>query len=413
MCPALVLCLSLTPLGGAAPAALAAVPPDDGGGSYHQEVTGVPGAPPAPDVTAASAALMDVSSGRVLYAKNGHVRRAPASLTKVATALVALEAGDLDSLVEVSAAAAGIGGSSIWLEAGEQQTLRDLLYGLMLRSGNDAAAAIAEHVGGTVDHFVYEMNRLAARVGAGDTHFRNPHGLPALGHYSSALDMALLAREGLLRSDFRELVSTRRYVMPWPGHPWDRAVYNENRLLWLYPGADGVKTGWTEEAGRCLIASATRDGWQLVAVVLHAPDMWADATELLDWGFSSFESRLVCRAGEEVAQVRVAGAAERWVPLATARDVRIALLAGGNEGFRVDPDVPPYVTSPVAEGETIGTLRVVVGGEALGNAPLVSLRPVAAGGLVGQFLQDVWVLLRNLFDRLLGAPGPSSVGRGP
>ncbi len=370
--------------------------------SYHPEVLVPAGAPEPPSVTATSAVLIDISSGRVLYAKSAHLERAPASLTKVMTCLLALEDGRLDDTIEVSEVAASVGGSSVWLEAGEVQTVRDLLYGLMLRSGNDAAEAIAEHMAGNSGDFALLMNRRAAEIGATSTHFRNPHGLPASGHYTTAADFALIVREALLRPDFREIVSTRRYVIPWPGQPWDRAVYNENRLLWTYPGADGVKTGWTEEAGRCLVASATREGWQLAAVLLDAPEMWTDATQLLDWGFESFRRLELYRAGDQVARTRLAGTAERWVRLDAGRDVSVAVLPGEEDRIEVEPDPPGYVRAPLAAGDEVGTVRLVIEGEPLHPVPLVAGEAVPPGGLLGHFLEDLWVVLRDTLARLLG-----------
>ncbi len=398
----LIVTLSLSaPATRAAAASSAPATTEPPGESYHPDIVVPAGAPEMPAVTAEAAVLMDVASGRLLYAKNAHDQRAPASLTKVMTCLLALEAGDLEDTVEVSATASGVGGSSIWLEPGETQTMRDLLYGLMLRSGNDAAEAIAEHIAGNASDFALLMNRRAAEIGASATHFRNPHGLPASGHVTTAADLALITREALLRPDFREIVATRRHVIPWPGQPWDRTVYNENRLLWLYPGADGVKTGWTEEAGRCLIASATRGGWQLLAVVLDAPEMWTDATSLMDWGFSSFRSVEVYSEGAPVTRVRVAGAAERWVPLEVARAVRVAVLPGEEALLRAEPEPPSFVRSPLEAGTEVGKLRLELAGMPLAPVALVSAENVPAGGLLGQFLEDLWVLLRTTLERLI------------
>lgn len=359
------------------------------------------GAPTPPAVTAGAAALIDVGSGRLLYAKNGSTPRAPASLTKVMTGLLCLEAGNLDEPVTISPQAAGTEGSSVWLEAGEVHTLRDLLHALLLRSGNDAAVAIAEHLGGSVEEFAFLMNQRAGVAGASETHFRNPHGLPASGHETTAVDLAYISREALLRADFREVVSTRHYVMPWPGQPWDRALYNENRLLWLYPGADGVKTGWTSEAGRCFIGSATRDGWQLAAVVLDAPEMWADTTALLDWGFTSFRPVLLYPQGAEVSRTRVAGVAERWVQLSAGRDIRVPLLPGEETGLLAVPDVPRCIGAPVVEGVPVGNLEVWLRGSPAGRFPLVATTAIPGGGVLGRFMQDLWLLLVRTLERML------------
>lgn len=370
------------------------------------------GAPEPPELTAGAAALIDVTSGRLLYAKNGASRRAPASLTKVVTGLLCLERGLLDDLVTVSPEAAATGGSSVWLEAGEVHTLRDLLYALLLRSGNDAAVAIAEHLGGTVEDFARLMNERARAAGATDTHFRNPHGLPQAGHETTAVDLARLARAALLRTDFRTVVSTRHYVMPWPGRPWDRALYNENRLLWLYPGADGVKTGWTSEAGRCFIGSATRDGWQLAAVVLDAPEMWTDATALLEWGFTSFRPVLLYPRGAEVSQTRVAGLVERWVALTAPDDIRVPLLPGEESGLLAVPDVPRCVVAPLEAGTVVGELEVWLEGWPAGRFPLVAAAEVTQGGVVGRFVQDLWALLVATLERMFGLEASSGVEGG-
>jgi len=358
------------------------------------------GAPDPPELTASAAVLVDAASGRVLYAKNAHERRPPASLTKVMTALLCLELVDLEDMVTVSGRAAQAAGSSVWLAEGERHTVRDLLYALVLRSGNDAATALAEHVGGTEDDFVFLMNQRAAALGATDTHFRNPHGLPARGHLSTAADLALITREALSRPGFTTIASTLRYVMPWPGQPWDRALYNENRLLWLYPGADGVKTGWTSEAGRCLIASAVHDGLRLIAVLLDAPEMWADAAQLLDWGFDAFEPVTLYREGTTVGRVRLAGVADRYLEAVTACEVTVALLRGGERVAAV-PELPDYVGTPVEAGTELGELRVTVGGRAAGQFPIRAARAATVSGAVGRFFQDLWILLRQTLVRLL------------
>ncbi|PTQ54630.1 MAG: D-alanyl-D-alanine carboxypeptidase [Hydrogenibacillus schlegelii] len=242
-----------------------------------------------PTVSAASAALIDVESGRLLYEKNAHERRKIASLTKIMTAILAIELGRLDDVVTISPRAVGVEGSSIYLRQGERMTLRDLLYGLMLRSGNDAAVAIAEHIGGSVEGFVALMNEKAAWLGLQETHFENPHGLDAPEHYSSAHDLAVLSAYALKNPIFREIVSTVRWTAPLPDAEWNRLWINKNKLLRLYAGADGIKTGYTQASGRSLAASATRSGRTLAAVVLNDGDDWNDAMRLLDYGFTAFQ----------------------------------------------------------------------------------------------------------------------------
>jgi len=239
-----------------------------------------------PSITAQAAVVVDGQTGRVLYDLGAHQRRAPASTTKIMTALLALEHGGLDDVVTSDIDASTMIGSSVMgLRPGVPITVRDLLYGLMLPSGNDAALLLAEHDAGSVQAFVQEMNRKAAQLGLGDTHFVNPHGLDAPQHYSSAYDLARLARAAMRNPEFAKIVSTQSWHL---APPSDYDVHNGNSLLATYPGADGVKIGWTEAAGWTLVASATRDSHRLYVVVLDSTDRDADATALFDWAFASY-----------------------------------------------------------------------------------------------------------------------------
>jgi D-alanyl-D-alanine carboxypeptidase len=240
----------------------------------------------APPVSAASAAVIDAASGRVLYGKRMHEHRAPASITKMMTALLAVEAiSDQNATVTSSTDASAMIGSSVmglWPTA--EVTLRDLLYGLMLPSGNDAAVELARDLSGTESAFVDVMNQRAQIMGMNDTHFANPHGLDDSNHYSSAYDMAVLARYAMQNPEFRQIVGTREYYL---SSPFDYEVHNGNSLLSEYPGADGVKIGWTEAAGWTFVASAQRDGREVIVSVMNSADRDADAAALLDWAFAS------------------------------------------------------------------------------------------------------------------------------
>ncbi|RED61577.1 D-alanyl-D-alanine carboxypeptidase family protein [Cohnella lupini] len=253
--------------------------------------------PSPPSNHAKGAALADVTSGRLLFSQRGDEPMKIASLTKIMTAIVAIEHGRLDSTIKVSAKAAGKEGSSLYLKAGEKITLRNALYGLMLRSGNDAATAIAEHVGGSVEGFAYLMNKKAEEIGLTHSHFMNPHGLDEQGHYSSANDLAMLTVYALRNPDFKEIVGTRSKTVPNRDYPW----INKNKMLGMYDGADGVKTGYTKQALRTLVSSATRDGQQLVAVTLNDGDDWLDHRKLLDYGFANFPLTRVTKEGEPIA----------------------------------------------------------------------------------------------------------------
>jgi D-alanyl-D-alanine carboxypeptidase len=231
---------------------------------------------------------MDVNSERIIYEHNGGKKMRIASLTKIMTAIVAIEHGKLEETVTVGRNAFAKEGSSLYLKLGEQMSLEHLIYGLMLRSGNDAAVAIAEHVGGSLDGFVYMMNEKATWIGMSASHFANPHGLDDSDeHYSTSNDMAKLTRYALQNEVFREIVKSKWKQVENPHEAWDYRWYNKNKLLALYPGADGVKTGYTKKAKRCLVSSATRESRQLVVVTLNDPTDWVDHMRLFDHGFAS------------------------------------------------------------------------------------------------------------------------------
>jgi D-alanyl-D-alanine carboxypeptidase (penicillin-binding protein 5/6) len=256
---------------------------------------------PPIDTHAAGAALIDVVSGRILYNKMGDVPMKIASLTKIMTAIVAIEYGNLADTVKVGKNAYKKEGSSIYLKLGEEMSLNHILYGLMLRSGNDAATAIAEHVGGSVEGFVYLMNEKAALIGMSHSHFNNPSGLDDKGdHYASANDMAKLTAYALKNPVFQEIVKTKMKKVPNPNEKWDYTWFNKNKMLSLFDGADGVKTGYTKLAKRCLVSSATRGGQQLVAVTLNDPNDWADHARMLQYGFNNFPLKTIVYKGSKV-----------------------------------------------------------------------------------------------------------------
>jgi D-alanyl-D-alanine carboxypeptidase (penicillin-binding protein 5/6) len=240
----------------------------------------------APRVTATAVAVLDEASGTLLYGKDAQRPRPPASLTKVATAILALESGSLDDTVAIDVDSRKMKSSTVMgLLPGDEFSLRDLLYGLLLPSGNDAALAVGRHVGGSDAEFVEMMNVLAARLGLQHTHFANAHGLSARGHFSSAEDLALLARHAMSIPEFREIVGTTARVVR--GSPTIE-LSNLNPFLHIYPNADGIKTGYTWRSGRTMLASATRDGHRVYVVLLNAPEMEKDAQALMDWAFASF-----------------------------------------------------------------------------------------------------------------------------
>lgn len=326
-------------------------------------ITGLGGQPayasPSISTNAYATALIDVQSGRLLYSKNGDVETRIASLTKIMTAIVAIEQGVLTDKVKVSTRAAGKEGSSIYLRAGEEITLANLLYGLMLRSGNDAATAIAEHVGGSEAGFVFLMNQKAAELGLAKTQFRNPHGLDEEGHYSSANDLAVLTAYALKNKIFAEIVKTEFKQAPNPNEKWNYSWRNKNKMLRMYEGADGVKTGYTKKAFRCLVSSATRNDQQLVAVTLNDGDDWRDHRNLLDWGFKHYpHSKLALRLEPVSGSTLVYGANYNY-PLEQDELGKVQASV-----TLIDPGSPHY-----ALGER-GRMQFFLNGEPIGSVPL-------------------------------------------
>lgn len=332
-----------------------------------------------PALVAKAAVLMDAETGAVLAAQNADEKLPIASTTKIMTALLALERGKLDDRITISEEAAYQEGSSMYTSPGETYTLEELLYGLLLNSGNDAAWAIAEHIAGSVPAFVEAMNQRARELGATNTHFSNPSGLPDPDHYSTARDMALITKAALARPDFRRIVSTKAQKIPWPVKGEEKLLVNHNRLLWNYEGADGVKTGYTNEARQCLVASATRDGQSLIAVVLRSEgnSVWTDAERLLDYGFANFTTRTLVRAGESFGEVEVKGGEVESVAVQAARGLTVTVPKEESNRLERSVELTDELTAPVAAGREVGEVIFTLDGEEVGRVPLVAAADVA------------------------------------
>ena len=332
--------------------------------------TGGAGAVKIPDTSAASVVLMDADSGRILYEKNGDERRLIASITKLMTALVALESGHLpDEMVTIQPEWTGIEGSSLYLRAGETLRLETLLYGMLLRSGNDAAQAVAGYCAGDIASFVASMNQKAAELGMTNSCFANPSGLNAEGHYSTARDMAILARACLENETLRSMTATKSIALE------GRIFTNHNKLLWQYEGCIGLKTGYTEKAGRTLVSAAQRGGMTLICVTLNAPDDWRDHAALFDYGFSQYHQIPLAREGEVLCRIPVRGSLLPFCPVRAQCEVRAAL--SGEESVQFVPRLfQEQLTAPVSEGETVGEGIFLLNGQELTRVPLVSTQPV-------------------------------------
>ena len=318
---------------------------------------------PCKAVSAQNAILMDAQTGRVLYTHNADQQALIASTTKIMTALVVCEYSNVLDRVRIPQEAVGIEGSSMYLKAGEILTIQDLLYGLMLQSGNDAAVALAIYCGGTVEGFAELMNDKAHRLGMRNTHFVNPNGLDAPGHYSTAGDMAILAAYAMENPIFAKTVSTKSVTIG------DRVLRNHNKLLWLLDGADGVKTGFTKAAGRILVSSCTRQGRRLIAVTMNDRNDWADHQQLMENGFSNYTVKQIVKCGDCLGTIPVISGGQCNVELLATDDFSYALA--DEERPQIVLSQPGFAYAPVVQGEEAGFAYICIEGKAVGKIPLV------------------------------------------
>ncbi|MCL1853245.1 MAG: D-alanyl-D-alanine carboxypeptidase [Peptococcaceae bacterium] len=345
-----------------------------------------------PRVSANAAVLMDVNSGQICYERAAHTQRPPASTTKIMTAVLAIESELMDSVVTVSEKAAGTGEASLHLEAGQKVLLRELVEGALVRSGNDACVAIAEAVAGDVDFFVRDMNRKAAVLGAVNTRFMNPNGLPNPDHVSTAYDLALMARYALQNPVFAKFVNESRgqFESVEPRKSVD--IKNTNKLLDSYPIADGVKTGTTSAAGKCLVASATKDGRRLICVVLDAPDRYGDCQRLLEWGFNNTETIGLGKKGDVIVKQTV-GNTE--VPFTLTADAHVLVKEGEAEKLTFTTVFPPDMTS-VRQGEMVGSYVVCIGEKEVFRCGLLAGADADAPKANSRFKEGFGSMMRRL-----------------
>ena len=353
-----------------------------------------------PDLTAKSAIVMEASTGKILYQKDVDSLRYPASTTKIMTLLVALENGNLDDMVTVSANAAQTEGSSLWLEPGERMKLSDLLYGMMLVSGNDATVAVAEHIAGSVDAFAKLMTAKAHEIGAVHTSFVNSSGLPDPNHYTTARDLALIAAYGYKNPMFRQIVSTKEKQVPWAAKNYNRELFNENRMLWLYDGGNGVKTGYTDAAGRCLVSAANRNGVQLVSVVLDSEFMWNDSIALLDYGFPQVQPVDVLKKGEVVKTVEVVSGKKSSLDLKADAPIRIPVVDGERSKFKTIVEVPNQVSASIHQGDPVGRVKIMYEDREVAAANLVAAESIDKKSFFSLLRQKLFFTMNYLKSTL-------------
>lgn len=328
--------------------------------------------------------IMEADSRRVLYASNSHSKRAMASTTKIMTALAVIENCDLDDTVTIPIEAQGVEGSSIYLTAGEKLTVKELLYGLMLQSGNDAAVALAIHCSGSISEFANLMNETAERIGALNSHFVNPNGLPNSDHYTTAYDLALIAAKAMEYDDFREIVSTTKITIRWGDNDYDRVLVNKNKMLMQYEGADGIKTGYTVAAGRCLVASATRNGMTLIAVVLNCSPMYADCTSLLDFGFSNYEMSEIILPDCVYGSMNIEKGFISSIEYKTEHGFSYPLKSDDILETQIHMDCGT-LEAPVKQGSRVGYVSVSVNGQVIADIPLVLVESTDRNTLFARF----------------------------
>lgn len=319
--------------------------------------------------------LLEATTGRVMSAHNEAEKLPMASTTKIMTCLLACERGRMEDVVTVGPESVGLDGTSVYLRENETITLKELCLGLMLSSGNDAAMAIAVHLGGSQEGFAALMNERARQIGAFDTNFVTPNGLPAEGHYTTAHDLALIAAEAMQNELFCEIVGTQTMTLEGDEDSPTRYLRSKNKILYNYEGGNGVKTGYTKAAGKCLVAGAKRGGMQLIAVVLNDYDMFADCMRLLDYGFENYEwtdvtgekrldDALAVKNGiKSTADVKLDG--EIYLPL-SKNDSKIEINYKLHNG----------INAPVREGDEVGSAQYILNGEVLRQTPIFAAESV-------------------------------------
>lgn len=347
-----------------------------------------------PKVTAKSHYLVDFSTDRVLSASAADEQLAPASLTKLMTAYVvfgALQSGRirLDESAHVSAKAWRTGGTRMFIEVNSDVGIDDLLHGLLIQSGNDAAVALAEHVAGSVDAFVVEMNAAAQKLGMKNSVFKNPHGLPARGHYTTARDLAVLAKAIIEEfPDFYGIYAEREFS-------YNGIAQNNRNALLRDPTVDGLKTGYTESAGYCLVSSAKRDGMRLIAVVLGAPSPRIrndGAQKLLDYGFANFETHKLYSAGQELDNARVWGGDVEFAQLGLKEDIYVTIPRGSYPKLAAKMDVLAQLAAPLVRGTAVGEVSISFDGAPLRKSPVIVLANVLDGGVWARMRDELSVL---------------------
>ena len=345
------------------------------------------------ETEATSAILMDAATGQILYEKESHKQLAPASVTKIMTLLVAADAiasgkVKLTDTVTGSANASSLGGSQIYLKPGETFTLEQMLYAIAVGSANDGCVAVAEHIDGTHEAFVEEMNLKAQALGLKDTHFVNAYGLPAKGHYTSAYDLAIISREALNYPLVRKLTSTKEYDL----RDGKFKLWNTNKLLWWYQGADGFKTGWTNEAKYCLASTVERNGLRLISVVMGVPQVrghFAESMKIYNYGFAKYEFKQFAPVAQKLGVVKVTKGMDAEVNALTEKPLGATVEKGKDKNLWVETKLNPMISAPIQKGQKLGEVLLYRDDQLQASVNLIADHAIAKAGLVEQMTRTV------------------------
>lgn len=342
------------------------------------------------------ACVINAQTGDVVISKNINQRHAMASTTKIMTAIVALENSEPDEIITVSANAANQEGSAAYISENDRIYMKDMLYGLMLNSGNDAAMAIAEHIAGSAEDFAELMNEKALEIGLRNTHFANPSGLDDDEHFTTALDLALIARYAMLIPDFREIVSTKTYQIKPIGSDETLYLSNHNKMLSLYEGATGVKTGYTKATGRCLVSAAQRDGMEFIAVTLGDGNDWNDHIEMLDYAFDEHYPKKIIEKGMKIKIAEIDG--EKYSMVA-AEDFTVAFKEHDKVNYDIISHMSEDLKAPINAGEKVGYLEIRCNELTVGSVDIISeseIREVSEIRLKNSFYNSFTHVVKRL-----------------
>lgn len=325
----------------------------------------------SPSISAQSAIVIDARTGRVLYEHNANNKMPMASTTKIMTALLAIQNNNLNDLVKVKPESTNIEGSSIYLKEGEVIKLKDLLYGLMLCSGNDAACAIAQHVGGNVEQFAQMMNNKVTELGLNDTNFMNPHGLNNQNHFTTAYDLAMISKEAMQHNTFKNVVGTKLWIAQREGDRY-KYFYNKNKVISQYEYGTGIKIGYTKRSGRCLVASSKKGELELICVVLNAPNWFNDSYRLMDYVFNKYKPTKIIDENQIFKTVPVRNGTKEYTKIIAQQKSILPLTDKEKKQISILYSVQDYLTAPVTRKNKIGTAKIYLDDQLLDSVNMIT-----------------------------------------